>query len=328
MLVMLLILLSAGCSNNRPEIIEEDEAAPLRFRQVRLEENVRRGKELGLRVWGQVEDDRADPEQFHIRFSLRDSSKQAHIGNILFAGQVLVPVRDEENGDTLCWKSEPAMIPGLIRKFDAPDEEMPPLVEFFLPYHWLDLPPGRHRLYLDLEAVAGEIPEQEENGFFEQWEQSRLRSRQGYMQIQLDIRLPQLYPMRLVVDLLELDVEAFDPHEMDFYLFKGNPNYGYPDLYWSMGIGYENAFNSDYYHNSVAGNWPAGSGVVYVRGPDEVVSLCAIDWDDERVLNNRHDEIGCWEGKLSELSRDSLHPTQLNFHHVKRMDVFVEWIED
>lgn len=323
---MFCAILLAGCGDTRPEITAEDADAPLRFSKVRMEENVRRGRELGLRIWGRVEDERANPEQFHLRFTLRDSLKQLHQGNIMVAGQVLVPVMDETNADTLCWEYQAAMLPAAVRKFDSPDDEMPPLIEFFLPYHWLDLPPGRHRLYLDLEAVAGTIPEPDETGFFGLWESSLARERQGFMQVKLDMELPQLYPMRLVVDLLELNTDEFDPHEMDFYLFKGNPNYGYPDLFWSMGIGYEKAFDSDYYHNSVSGNWPEGSGVVYVRGPDEAVSLCAIDWDDERVLNNRHDEIGCWEGKLSDLSRDSLNPTRLTFHHVKRMDVYVEWI--
>lgn len=325
---MMCLLLTGGCGDRRPEIVEEDKDAPLRFRRVRMEENVRKGRELGLRVWAQVEDSRADLQQFHLRFGLRDSLKQPHQGNIMVAGQVFVPITDEASGDTLCWEYQPAMLPGSVRKFDAPDTEMPPLVEFFLPYHWLNLSPGHHQLFLDMEAVEGTVPEQDESGFPGQWEQSGARERQGFMQVKMDMELPQLYAMRLVVQLLELDTDKFDPHEMDFYLIKVNPNYGYPDLFWSMGIGYENAFDSDYYHNSVSGNWPDGSGVVYVKGPEEVVSLCALDWDDERVFNNSHDEIGCWEGKLSELSRDSLNPTRLSFHHVKRMDVYVDWIEE
>jgi hypothetical protein len=114
---------------------------------------------------------------------------------------------------------------------------------------------------------------------------------------------------------------------MDRHKLLSRNRGGFPELYWSLGLGYELAFRSDFATDAISARWKEGSYDLWVSGPDELVSLCAMDKDDDEgdLLD---DIVACWEGRLGDLSTDLDSPTVLRLERVRRMDVAVEWLGD
>lgn len=320
-LLILLGGLLTACGGSAYTVVEEDDDGPIFFDELTVQRDLRAGGEVGLRVEAVLHGfDPGDPHKY-VRFSVLDADRK-RLESTRWV-QRLVPADDPDTPDSFAVTMHPA--PMVV--FDQPDKEFPPAVAAWLPYHWLPLEAGPREVLVELAVYDGLIGADRGEDVLRLLDNSDKQEPLGRKLIRFSFDMPPLYALRLHVTYLELDNDAFDPHQMDFSINTNNPNHGFPDLYWSLGIGYEAAYRSDRFRNSLSGRWEQPSEVVYVTRADAMVSLCAMDWDDGRFLNNKDDLISCWEGPVSELSADPEDPTVLQFDRVRRMVVAVEWLD-
>ncbi|HHG83325.1 MAG TPA: hypothetical protein ENJ82_01140 [Bacteroidetes bacterium] len=325
---MLIIIFISSCEEAHFSIENEDTEAKLQFRDIEVQLDVRRGTDLGLLLRVHVEDRGQQPLPFHVRFTGKGSD-----GAIMESNRYVATISDAAVLDSLGRETgtyEPAiiMVAAPLIRFDNAGESYPAIVECFLPYHWFTFTKGAQTFWLDMEAIAGEIQGDPTHDFGGVLAASMNQPSWGNMRIRLDFPMPKLYAAKVWVRKVTLDSSMFDPHQMDFSINKSNPEYGYPDLFWSLGLGYESVYASSYFQNSLSAAWQAASPVIYVRNRDEEISLCVMDWDNEHLFNNRHDLIACWEGRLIQISTDPKQPTILSFGRVSEMDVVMKWLEE
>ncbi|MEM7038734.1 MAG: hypothetical protein AAF570_17235 [Bacteroidota bacterium] len=313
--LLLCLTLLQGCGTE-PEIriLSQDESALLQFQQPTIRHNVRKGPELGFEVTMEVDGFDRISGRFYVRCALLDST-----------GNMVLSTLQETRTDTVDGQPVLNLVPKPVIAFGAPDSTLPPIVQLYFPYHWLPVGEGNHSFQLDFTAVAGLMHVSTARGGHVTHEEKMQEA--GKMLAETRLPVPELAAVRVRIPYIEMNIDEFNPHDMDFSLGFGR-RHGFPDLYWAVGVGYERVYKSTYFRNAVTGRWPDPSDVIYVSGPEEKISLCVVDWDDQRILNNRHDEIACWEGQLKDLSTDGKKPSLLKFPRVRRMEVAVEWMEN
>ncbi|MEM0996616.1 MAG: hypothetical protein AAGN35_06040 [Bacteroidota bacterium] len=319
----LIAILFTACRGDRGYTTREPEQrTPLQFEVLQFRDDVRRGAEVGLLITARVWDRRGLPERFHVRFALADSSGRPFLVDPYGGTPRLARIAEGKDSATVLVLEEAGKQSPIVG-LDVPDGSFPAVVEFFWPHHRWSLPAGKHAIQVDLEAREGDLPAARPNNFWERWELSAGRRRVGKLSIRGEVERPPLRRVRLHVGYVELDNEVFDPHTMDQTgKRRTSPTDGFPDLYWAFGVGYERVYNSDYLIDAIGGRWSGGTGDVWVRGLDEVISLCAMDQDEGLSLD---DIISCWEGRLGDLSGDPAQPTRLKFGRVRRMEVWLDW---
>lgn len=135
---------------------------------------------------------------------------------------------------------------------------------------------------------------------------------------------PELRETEIRVGKVEVNTATYGPRKWDFTL-SGDGNVGYPDLMWSIEADQFPVWESPYhFKNGTEGDFTGTVARFWLAGKDPQVTVCFMDWDNETVFNNQHDEIGCWEGKLADLSKNPLKPTVLKFGNIKWADVVVK----
>jgi hypothetical protein len=139
---------------------------------------------------------------------------------------------------------------------------------------------------------------------------------------------PNLRKATITVAKVEVNPNGeTDSHDWDFGLFSGRDNRGYPDLMWQLEVDDKYAWESPIkIHNSLTGNLSTYPCEVWIATLEKTpkLTICFLDWDNENLFNNRHDEIGCWEGELNQLSSNSRNPTVLKCGDVSWGEVSVK----
>jgi|GEM_PF-5255860 len=313
--MIVIMTLLAGCSGE-VKVLEEDKEANIRIKEVNIKE-VRKGPDLGLRIRMRLQGYVAGDPACLVRCTPLSEKNEAFLNPTFI--EILIPDSLEEEGSILEMDSSTAVY-GLSRT-----REFDPVVEVFLPYQYLPIASGEQSIHLDLEVLDTGKKMIAMDNMPQVQTSAKAMERIGYQRLAYDFTYPDLHAVRIWVQSIELDTTLFDPHSADISLFKMRPEYGYPDLAWSLGAGYETMFQSDYYLNSLKGEWKWPSEPFYIDGWDEEILLCAQDWDDKRFIKQQDDALACWEGKIRSLSRDPAQPTFLSFDLVKSMAVVALW---
>lgn len=305
------------------DILEEDSSAPIRMTDPVIDE-VRRGPDLGLRLKTRLKGHGPGAPPCAVRCTVRDDED-----HVLANPTLLETGFESHNLDSLGIlqsKHDSAFVSEQAVVFGWPlGNAQDPMVEVFIPYHYMSLVSGDQEIHLDLEVLEGEPAGLNHNDLPKVIRECKELSRVGYKKVAYRFGYPDLHSVRIWVESFELDTTLFDPHIADVSLFKLRSDHGYPDVCWTIGVDYEIVFQSDFFKNSLNGTWKWPSDPIYVDGMTERIRICAMDWDDERFFKNQDDALACWEGRIMALSDDPDEPSILNFEMVSNLKVSVLW---
>ncbi len=305
------------------DILDEDKEAPIRLSNPVINE-VRRGPELGLRIRTRLTGYGAGNPPCVIRCTVKDEN------DIVLDNPTMLETRQVSQHLDSLGVSETHIDSTFVTEkailFGWPlGNGNDPVVEVFIPYHYLKLVSGDQEVRMELEVLEGEIPDLDHNDLPMVIRECKDLRRVGYKKIAYRFYYPDLHSIRIWVQSFALDTTKFDPHTSDFSLFKLRSDHGYPDVCWTLGVDYEIVFQSDHFKNSLEGNWNAPSDPIYVDGLTEKVRVCVMDWDDERFFKNQNDALACWEGRIMALSDNPEEPTVMSFDMVTDLKVAVLW---
>lgn len=313
---LLLLLVMLGCSEPY-SILEEDDSAPVAFRQLELVPR-RQSGELGLMLRMRLEGYGPASPSAVVRCRVLDGNGNPQ-QNQQFFSTIAQPTTEEPDSFV--------MVQPELAELAFPGTGNSPKAEIFLPFQWWEENPGESKLKLELDLLEEKL----DTNFRENLPKCLLglagKKPVGHIQVEFDYQYPELTAVQVWVRNAVLDTSQFDPHSSDAYLLAIGSTYGFPDLYWTLGLEEQIVHRSARWRNSIAGVWKTPSDPIYIDGTDSPIQLCLIDWDDDRFFNNRSDAISCWAGQLSEISRDTLVPTFLDMPLVGQMEVVALWNE-
>lgn len=311
-------LWATGCGGSAFEILEEDEEGALRIRPTEVVEH-RRGPELGLRIRAEVSGYGSGSPNAFVQGRLLDEDGR-EIPCAFLQATTFLNARKDSAGQVTFEDSIVYVETEIIAFSQIPREE-DGTIELFIPYHAWRGVPGATRMQIELQALQGLLSTDFDADIPRAKKEASDDLRVGYIRYAIDLDYPELHAAQVWVQYLALDTTAFDPHASDFSLLHLKPTYGFPDIFWNVGIDYQEVYRSPYFHNSISGTWEEASDPFYIDGRDAELDICVYDWDDEAFFGNRDDALSCWEGKLADLSRDARQPTRLHFGLVAEMGV-------
>lgn len=318
-LFLLFAALFQGCAEENLRVLEEDKDAPLAFEAIEVEE-ARRGGEIGLRVRAKVEGYGGGSPNVYVRGRLLDGKGRAITSEVLHPSHSLVATEDSLSG-AISFADSMGFASAEVAGFSRLSRLEGGALELFFPYHWWQGTPGAMEMRLELTALEGRMTKEMSEDLPLAIARAKEDSSAGRILVGFEVDYPELHSAQLWVQYLVLDTTAFNPHDSDISLFHTKSTYGFPDIFWNVGMDYQEVYRSPYFKNSVSARWDSPSDPFFMDGRDADVQLCVYDWDDSSWFNNQDDALSCWDGKLSSISQDARQPTRLKFDLVAEMGV-------
>ena len=319
--LLVLAFVVSSCGEEEIRVLEEDKEAPLLFRSIEMEK-ARRGPEIGLRVRAKVDGYAGGSPNAYVRGRLLDGEGKALSSVALFPSRALVAQEDSAGGG-ISFQDTTSFVTSEVAGFSRIERDGGGQMELFFPYHWWKGETGLREMQLELTAMEGQLELDWEEDLPRALAQSQENRQVGRCRIAFPLDFPDLHTAQIWVQYLVLDTTAFDPHDCDLYFLATKPTYGFPDIFWNVGMDYQEVYRSPYYKNSISATWDSPSAPFFMDGRDAEVQLCVYDWDDSTWFNNRNDALSCWDGTLSSLSQDARNPTRLSFGLVAEMGVLL-----
>lgn len=323
-ILMFWILLAGcwGCAEEGLVVLEEGVDLPLLFQSVEVEK-VRRGAEIGMRVRARVKGYGGGSPNAYVRGRVLGSDGKVLEGTS-FQPTHHLRAREDSLGGSIDFQDTLVFVQGEVAQLSKISREDGGLVELFFPYQWWRGERGKMDYQVELEALEGVLPGNWLEDIPHALQAGVEHERVGYLRFVAPLPYPDLHTAQVWVQYLVMDTTAFNPHESDVSLFHLKDTYGFPDLFWNVGMDYEEVYRSPYYKNSVSALWEEPSSPFFIDGFDADLQLCVYDWDDETWFNNQDDALSCWDGRLSDLSQDARKPTRLSFDLVAEMGVVLQ----
>ena len=305
------------------EVLAEDREAPIRFGEAEVTE-IRKGPELGLRVRTRLSGYGEGNPDCLVRCTLFDEEEKAIQNPTLLQTSSVRYETDSSGIETRYVDTFFVEGPSIVFAWPL-GKGKDPLLDVFIPYHYLPYVSGDQEVILSMEVLEGASKEIDHKDIPQLISGCEGLDRVGYQKLKYSFYYPDLHSVRVWVHSFSLDTTQFDPHSTDVSLFKIKPDHGFPDICWRVSMDYETVFQSDYYKNSLEGTWNVPSDPIYVDGRAEKIRLCILDHDKKHLFKKRDDALACIDQRILDLSDDPKHPTVFTFEMIKDMKVSVLW---